>query len=374
MGLPAAIQDLLLRTSILERLSGPLCDASEGPTAGSDSTSSSGAASCSSRSTTSGAATATTPSSPRSSAPACDAAAGRDRRAFTPAPRRGTRRTATTTRRCAHAAPPDDLETASRIVADAPSAASTPATRARCGAGWTPCRMPPSEPTRSSAPRTPGASSLPGETAGLPHAARRCRARARDRAAGDATRRRTHRAHAARAGPLAPRRPAGRRRDGRGGGTASRRRPVPAGLPPDAEATLSGDATILLARALAGCRGRRRRRTEAYEASLPDLRAGGPSAPSAVRSPTCAFLAIERGDPGPRRADLRGGDRAGTARDGGADEGAVWVSLARARAASGRSSWRSQRRSRALELASRAGDAQVARSARSRSTDSRHAP
>ena len=70
---------------------------------------------------------------------------------------------------------------------------------------------------------------------------------------------------------------------------------VPAGLPPEAETTLRGDATVLLARALAAA-GDIDGAAEAYEASLPDLRAGGNVFAADRAIADLAAIAIARGD------------------------------------------------------------------------------
>ena len=134
---------------------------------------------------------------------------------------------------------------------------------------------------------------------------------------------------------------------------------VPADLPPDAHATLRGDATILLARGLAAA-GDLDAAAEAYEASIPDLRAGGNRFAVDRAIADLAVIAIARGDPASAvarcEAELdRSGDTAG---------GAVWSALARARHWLGRYDAATAAATRALELATRAGDAQVVRSAR----------
>ena len=92
---------------------------------------------------------------------------------------------------------------------------------------------------------------------------------------------------------------------------------VPAGLPAEAEATLRGTATVLLAFALARA-GDLDAAAEAYEAALPDLRAGGNRFATGRAIGDLAKIAITRGDPGRCRPAVRGGARAhpeGASRD-----------------------------------------------------------
>ncbi len=139
---------------------------------------------------------------------------------------------------------------------------------------------------------------------------------------------------------------------------------LPAGLPPEAEMTLRGDATILLARALAAA-GDVERAAEAYEASLPDLRAGGNLFAVGRAIADLAAFAIARGDPAAAarlcEAELERMPQASAART----SSAVWAALARARVELGSVELAEAAAARALELATWAGDAQVARSARS---------
>jgi ATP/maltotriose-dependent transcriptional regulator MalT len=138
---------------------------------------------------------------------------------------------------------------------------------------------------------------------------------------------------------------------------------LPAGLPGDAEATLRGDATILLARGLLAA-GDTDRAAEAYAASIPDLRAGGNVFALGRAIADLAALAIRRGDPAEAaricEAELERTPQETTART----SPAVWAALARARAESRRYELARAAADRALELATRAGDGQAVRSAR----------
>jgi LuxR family transcriptional regulator, maltose regulon positive regulatory protein len=139
---------------------------------------------------------------------------------------------------------------------------------------------------------------------------------------------------------------------------------VPAGLPPEADTTLRGDATVLLARGLAAA-GDIDGAAEAYETSLPDLRAGGNLFAADRAIADLAAIAIARGDaPGAVRLCEAEIARA-SARPAATAGGAVWAALARARVELGQVELAQAAGARALELATRAGDAQVARSARS---------
>ncbi len=139
---------------------------------------------------------------------------------------------------------------------------------------------------------------------------------------------------------------------------------LPAGLPPEGETTLRGDATILLARGLAAA-GDIDGAAAAYAASLPDLRAGGNLFAADRAIADLAAIAIARGDaPGAARLCEAEIARA-SGRPGASAGGAVWAVLARARVELGQAELAQVAGLRALELATRAGDAQVARSARS---------
>jgi LuxR family maltose regulon positive regulatory protein len=138
---------------------------------------------------------------------------------------------------------------------------------------------------------------------------------------------------------------------------------VPDGLPADAEATLRGDASVLLARALASA-GDVDGAAEAYRAALPDLRAGGNVFAASRAIADLAALAIARGDAeGAARLCETEIERspAGSPAPVGA---AVWAALARARLELGQVELAEAAARHGLELATRAGDAQVVRSAR----------
>jgi LuxR family maltose regulon positive regulatory protein len=138
---------------------------------------------------------------------------------------------------------------------------------------------------------------------------------------------------------------------------------LPADLPAVGEATLRGDATILLARALLAA-GDVDGAADAYAASLPDLRAGGNLFAVGRAIADLARIAIDRGDPA---AAIRlcedeialppGASSAGAS-------GAVWTALARGRAELGQVGAAEIAAQHAIEVGTRAGDAQVVRSAR----------
>ncbi len=135
---------------------------------------------------------------------------------------------------------------------------------------------------------------------------------------------------------------------------------VPAGLPAATEATLRGTATVLLAFALARA-GDLDAAAEAYEAALPDLRAGGNRFATGRAIGDLARIALSRGDPdGALRlceAELgrTPGESAAT------DSAAVWAVMASARAELGQAELADSAARRALELATRTGDAPCAR-------------
>ncbi len=138
---------------------------------------------------------------------------------------------------------------------------------------------------------------------------------------------------------------------------------VPAGLPAETEATLRGTATVLLAFALARA-GDLDAAAEAYEAALPDLRAGGNRFAVGRAVGDLARIAIVRGDPdGALRlceAELERTPRESAA----TDSAAVWAVMASAQAELGQAGLADAAARRALELATRSGDAPCARSAR----------
>ena len=138
---------------------------------------------------------------------------------------------------------------------------------------------------------------------------------------------------------------------------------VPAGLPDVAQANLRGMASVILGNALRGARDLEAA-TKAYEAGLPDLRAGGNQlAPGRVIA-DLVDIAIERGDPTRAlrlcEAELARGS--GENSYGGA--AAIWAAMARARAELGQPALADAAARRGLELAIRAGDAPSARSAK----------
>lgn len=138
---------------------------------------------------------------------------------------------------------------------------------------------------------------------------------------------------------------------------------LPAGLPPEAETTLRGDATILLARALASA-GEDDAAIEAYKASLPDLRAGGNLFAVGRAIADLAGFEIGRGDPAAAVRRCEEELERPAAVTAARTSGAVWGSLARARLALGDRDAAQAAAERALELATRAGDTQVVRGAR----------
>jgi LuxR family maltose regulon positive regulatory protein len=135
---------------------------------------------------------------------------------------------------------------------------------------------------------------------------------------------------------------------------------VSAGLPAATEATLRGTATVLLAFALARA-GDLDAAAEAYEAALPDLRAGGNRFATGRAIGDLARIALARGDPdGALRlceAELERTPRESAA----TDSAAVWAVMASARAELGQAELADIDARRALELATRTGDAPCAR-------------
>jgi ATP/maltotriose-dependent transcriptional regulator MalT len=137
---------------------------------------------------------------------------------------------------------------------------------------------------------------------------------------------------------------------------------VPAGLPPEIERTLRGTAGSLLGVALVRA-GDLAAAAEAYEAALPDLRASGVAIATGRTIGDLAAIDISQGDP--TRALRR--CEAELAREAGIQTGpanpAVWAAMARALAELGQAQRAQAAARRALELATRAGDAPTARSA-----------
>ena len=134
------------------------------------------------------------------------------------------------------------------------------------------------------------------------------------------------------------------------------------GLPREAEATLRGDATVLLARALAAA-GDTERAAEAYAASLPDLRAGGNLFAAGRAVADLAGIAIERGDPAEAARRCEAEIALAPPGSAASTSGAVWVALARARAELGQLDLAAAAAQRGVEIGTRTGDAQVVRSA-----------
>jgi LuxR family transcriptional regulator, maltose regulon positive regulatory protein len=138
---------------------------------------------------------------------------------------------------------------------------------------------------------------------------------------------------------------------------------VPAGLPAETEATLRGTATVLLAFALARA-GDLDAAAEAYEAALPDLRAGGNRFATGRAIGDLARIAITRGDP-ERAVRLCEAELERTPRESATtDSPAVWAVMASARAELGQAELADSAARRALELATNSGDAPCARLAR----------
>ena len=137
---------------------------------------------------------------------------------------------------------------------------------------------------------------------------------------------------------------------------------VPAGVPAQAAANLRGTATVLLA--LAHVRaGELEAAARAYEEGLPDLRAGGNVMGLGRGIADLAGIAITRGDPA---GALRLCESELARRDAGisaAETASVWAALARARAELGQAQLADEAARRALELATRTGDVPSARSA-----------
>jgi LuxR family transcriptional regulator, maltose regulon positive regulatory protein len=138
---------------------------------------------------------------------------------------------------------------------------------------------------------------------------------------------------------------------------------LPAGLPPEAEATLRGDATVLLARALFAV-GDIDGAADAYAASLPDLRAGGNLFATGRAVADLARIAIDRGDPAAAVRLCEDEIALPSGRSSADASGAVWTALARARAELGQIGLAEVAAERGIEVGTRAGDAQVVRSAR----------
>ena len=136
---------------------------------------------------------------------------------------------------------------------------------------------------------------------------------------------------------------------------------VPVGLPSDDEATLRGTAASLLGVALVHA-GDLDAAAEAYEAGLPDLRIAGNTLAVGRSIADLAAIAIARGDP-EHAMRLCMAELDGDAAAGSTASPAVWAALARAHVELGQPELAAVAARRALELANRAGDAAIARSA-----------
>ena len=138
---------------------------------------------------------------------------------------------------------------------------------------------------------------------------------------------------------------------------------LPAGLPPEAETTLRGDATVLLARALFAM-GDVDGAADAYARPCPT------SAPVPTSSPPAAPSRTSRASPSTGATRRRPSGCARTrspfrpAMSSADASGAVWTALARARAELGQIGLAELAAERGIEVGTRAGDAQVVRSAR----------
>jgi LuxR family maltose regulon positive regulatory protein len=137
---------------------------------------------------------------------------------------------------------------------------------------------------------------------------------------------------------------------------------IPAGLPPEGEANLRGTATALLALALVRS-GDPEAAAAAYEQAIPNLRASGNRLALGRTIADLASLAIAAGDPARAAARCEAELGRGGGPASAAGSGAVWAALARARLELGQATAAETAARRALELATRAGDVPVARSA-----------
>ena len=138
---------------------------------------------------------------------------------------------------------------------------------------------------------------------------------------------------------------------------------VPTGLPAEAEATLRGDATILLARGLL-IAGDRDAAAHTYEAALPDLRAGGNAFAAGRAIADLAAIELARGDPAAALRICESEVARAPADSAATASAAVWAAMARAGAELGRLELAESAARHGLELAVRSGDAQSARSIR----------
>jgi LuxR family maltose regulon positive regulatory protein len=137
---------------------------------------------------------------------------------------------------------------------------------------------------------------------------------------------------------------------------------VPSGLPPDIEGTLRGTAGALLGLALLRA-GDLDAASDAYEAALPDLRAAGVTLAAGRTIGDLAAIDIAQGEPG-RAVSRCEAELVRDAREPTTPANpALWAALGRAEVELGHAERARAAAERALELATRAGDAPSARSA-----------
>jgi LuxR family maltose regulon positive regulatory protein len=137
---------------------------------------------------------------------------------------------------------------------------------------------------------------------------------------------------------------------------------VPSGLPADAATTLRGLAAALLGVALARA-GELQAAEAAYEAALPDLRAAGNALAVGRIIGDLAAIAVALGDPGRAVALCESELQRTPEAAATAQSPAVWAALARARIELGQADLAETAARRALEIATPAGDGPTARSA-----------
>jgi LuxR family transcriptional regulator, maltose regulon positive regulatory protein len=137
---------------------------------------------------------------------------------------------------------------------------------------------------------------------------------------------------------------------------------VPVGLPAEAEATLRGTAAALHGVALVRA-GDLDAAAVAYEEALPDLRAAGNALAVGRTIGDLAAIAIARGDPERALRLCEAEIAPDSAASMATANAAVWAAMARARAELGQAELAEAAARRALELATRVGDAPSARSA-----------
>jgi LuxR family transcriptional regulator, maltose regulon positive regulatory protein len=138
---------------------------------------------------------------------------------------------------------------------------------------------------------------------------------------------------------------------------------VPGGLPPDAVATLRGTASALLGVALVRAADLDAAE-ESYEEALPDLRLAGNALAVARTIADLAGIAIARCDPERAVRLCESELERDSVEARGTASAAVWAATARARAELGQVELAEAAARRALELATPAGDGPSARSAR----------